>query len=64
MPARGPAHDDLCAVTDDMGRVRREFTADALNELWLADVAERWTREGKLYAPGSSTSTQTGSWAT
>ncbi len=35
-----PAHDDL---------VRRDFTADAPNELWLADITEHWTAEGKLY---------------
>lgn len=35
-----PVHDDL---------VRRDFPADAANELWLADITEHWTREGKLY---------------
>ncbi len=35
-----PAHDDL---------VRRDFTAAAPNELWLTDLTEHWTREGKLY---------------
>jgi putative transposase len=35
-----PVHDDL---------VERDFTADALNELWLADITEHWTGEGKLY---------------
>jgi transposase InsO family protein len=35
-----PAHDDL---------VRREFTADAPNRLWLADITEHRTDEGKLY---------------
>lgn len=35
-----PAHDDL---------VRRDFTAAAPNELWLTDITEHWTREGKLY---------------
>ena len=35
-----PAHDDL---------VRRDFTADAPNQLWLADITEHWTSEGKLY---------------
>ncbi|MET0715088.1 MAG: IS3 family transposase [Mycetocola sp.] len=35
-----PVHDDL---------VQREFTADAPNELWLADITEHWTAEGKLY---------------
>ena len=37
----GPAvHDDL---------VRRVFTAERLNELWLADITEHRTLEGKLY---------------
>ncbi|GAB2731070.1 hypothetical protein GCM10027273_07030 [Nocardioides pakistanensis] len=44
-----PVHDDLCAVVDDMGRVRHQFTAQALNELWLADITEHQTGEGKLY---------------
>ena len=44
-----PVHDDLCAVTDEKGRIRHEFTADAPNELWLTDITEHWTREGKLY---------------
>ena len=35
-----PAHDDL---------VRRNFTADAPNRLWLADITEHRTTEGKLY---------------
>ncbi len=44
-----PVHDDLCAVVDDKGRVRHEFTAEAPNQLWLADITEHWTGEGKLY---------------
>ena len=37
----GPAvHDDL---------VRREFTAEAPNRLWLTDITEHPTAEGKLY---------------
>ena len=44
-----PVHDDLCAVVDDDGRVRHAFTADAPNELWLADITEHRTGEGKLY---------------
>ncbi len=44
-----PVHDDLCAVTDDKGRVRHEFKADAANELWIGDITEHWTAEGKLY---------------
>jgi hypothetical protein len=35
-----PVHDDL---------VRREFTAPAPNRLWLTDISEHPTAEGKLY---------------
>jgi transposase InsO family protein len=35
-----PVHDDL---------VRREFTANAPNRLWLTDITEHPTAEGKLY---------------
>ncbi len=35
-----PVHDDL---------VRRNFTATRPNELWLTDITEHWTAEGKLY---------------
>nr|WP_249290997.1 DDE-type integrase/transposase/recombinase [Leucobacter manosquensis] len=35
-----PVHDDL---------VQREFIAAAPNEVWLADITEHWTGEGKLY---------------
>ena len=35
-----PSHDDL---------VRRVFTADRPNRLWLTDITEHWTNEGKLY---------------
>jgi transposase InsO family protein len=35
-----PSHDDL---------VRRDFTASAPNELWLCDLTEHRTREGRLY---------------
>lgn len=35
-----PVHDDL---------VERAFTADAPNELWLSDITEHRTGEGKLY---------------
>jgi putative transposase len=34
-----PVHDDL---------VEREFTAETSNRLWLADITEHWTGEGKL----------------
>jgi putative transposase len=35
-----PSHDDL---------VHRDFTADRPNQLWLADITEHHTDEGKLY---------------
>jgi transposase InsO family protein len=35
-----PVHDDL---------VPRDFSADASNELWLGDITEHRTKEGKLY---------------
>ena len=35
-----PVHDDL---------VQRKFTADTPNQLWLTDITEHPTREGKLY---------------
>ena len=38
-----PVHDDL---------VLRDFTADTLNQLWLVDITEHWTDEGKLYLCG------------
>ncbi len=46
----GPAvHDDLCAVIDQGGRTRHVFAADGPNELWLTDITEHKTAEGKLY---------------
>ena len=44
-----PVHDDLLAVVDDQGRVRHEFTATAINQIWLTDITEHRTAEGKLY---------------
>jgi len=44
-----PVHDDLCAVTGEEGRTRHEFTATGPNQLWLTDITEHWTDEGKLY---------------
>lgn len=35
-----PVHDDL---------VQRNFNATRPNELWLTDITEHWTSEGKLY---------------
>ena len=34
-------------VTDEL--VQRDFTADAPNRVWLTDITEHWTGEGKLY---------------
>lgn len=46
----GPApHDDLLAVVDKHGVVRHEFVADGPNKVWLWDISEHPTREGKLY---------------
>lgn len=45
--ARGKGTRPGPAVHDDL--VQREFTATAPNELWLSDISEHWTREGKLY---------------
>jgi putative transposase len=35
-----PVHDDL---------VTKDFTAVGPNELWLTDITEHWTRQGRLY---------------
>lgn len=44
-----PVHDDLCAYQDAHGVVRHSFRAQEANELWLIDITEHPTREGKLY---------------
>ena len=49
-PKAGPAvHDDLVAVVDEHGVIRHEFTADRPDQLWLVDITEHPTAEGKLY---------------
>lgn len=35
-----PVHDEL---------VKRDFSADDVNELWLTEITEHWADEGKLY---------------
>lgn len=46
----GPAvHDDLCVIIDEHGRERHQFTASRSNQLWLTDITEHNTAEGKLY---------------
>ncbi len=44
-----PVHDDLLAVVDDKGQTRHEFTATVPNQVWLSDITEHPTKEGKLY---------------
>ena len=44
-----PVHDDLCAVVDKHGVIRHEFKASGPNELWIGDITEHKTAEGKLY---------------
>jgi putative transposase len=44
-----PVHDDLLAVVDEKGRVTHEFLAAAPNQVWLTDITEHPTGEGKLY---------------
>jgi len=46
----GPApHDDLIAVEDEHGVIRHVFAATGPNQLWLWDISEHPTRQGKLY---------------
>jgi hypothetical protein len=45
-----PVHDDLVAYQDHHGQTRHRFDADEPNQLWLGDITEHWTSEGKLYA--------------
>ena len=46
-----PVHDDLLASVDEHGRVTHDFVgaADGPNQVWLTDITEHWTGEGKLY---------------
>jgi transposase InsO family protein len=44
-----PVHDDLCAYVDEHGVTRHAFTAEEPNQLWIGDITEHWTGEGKLY---------------
>ena len=49
--ARSPARRSTttCAPCRRARVTRHLFTADAPNQLWLADITEHWTGEGKLY---------------
>ncbi|WP_183528781.1 IS3 family transposase [Micrococcus sp. TA1] len=44
-----PVHDDRCAYLDEHGVTRHRFTAERPNELWLSDITEHRTGQGKLY---------------
>jgi transposase InsO family protein len=44
-----PVHDDLLATVDEHGVTRHQFTAEAANAVWLTDITEHKTSEGKLY---------------
>ena len=44
-----PVHDDLLAVVDEHGAITHSFTAEAPNTVWLTDISEHPTGEGKLY---------------
>lgn len=46
-----PVHDDRLAHQDEKGRIRHKFTtaAQAPNQVWLTDITEHHTGEGKLY---------------
>lgn len=44
-----PVHDDLLAAVDKHGRTTHTFTAAAPNSVWLTDISEHPTAEGKLY---------------
>jgi hypothetical protein len=50
-----PVHDDL---------VERDFTTESPNLLWLADITEHPTREGKLYLCAIKDVFLSASWAT
>ncbi len=44
-----PVHDDLCAVVDEKGRCVTCSPPTPRTSLWLADITEHRTGEGKLY---------------
>jgi putative transposase len=46
-----PVHEDRLAHSDEKGRIRHKFTtaAQAPNQVWLTDITEHHTGEGKLY---------------
>ena len=48
LPGPGKASRNAGVPTDD-DLVNRRFNRDGLNELWVSDITEHKTREGKIY---------------
>lgn len=44
-----PVHDDRCAYLKEHGVTRPRFTAQGPKQLWLSDITEHRTGQGKLY---------------
>ena len=44
-----PVHDDFLATVDSHGRTTHKFAATAPNQVWLTDITEHPTAEGKVY---------------
>lgn len=44
-----PVHDDRLATVDEHEVTRHEFVAQHPKQVWLSDITEQWTGEGKLY---------------
>ena len=44
-----PVHDDLLVKVDENGHATHRFTATTPNTMWLTDISEHPTAEGKLY---------------
>ena len=53
-----PVHDDLLATVDSHGVTRHAFTAEAPNTVWLTDISEHKTAEGKLSVRGQGRALQ------
>ncbi len=49
VPTRGRGRGTECADRQDPRDVPRDVVADAPNRLWLTDITEHPTREGKVY---------------
>jgi hypothetical protein len=47
VPGRSPS--SMSAFFNQSYSTRHEFTADKPDELWIGDITEHWTGEGRLY---------------